>query len=245
MTEAEWLTCAEPAAMLERLKGKVSDRKLRLFGVACCRRIWHLIVHPVSREALEVAQRCADGLASDDERHLAYGAADDIRCLLGDVGTGLLEPEAEEEYGGLLGAAGVTADAASAAADEAWGCAEPEPEDSVIGAAAAEAVEHFAATDAGPNVLAGAAERAAQADLLRDIMGNPFRTAPVDPAWLKPSVVDLARTIYDEWAFERMPELAELLQAAGCYNPDILTHCRSAGPHARGCWVLDLLLGKE
>jgi hypothetical protein len=57
--------------------------------------------------------------------------------------------------------------------------------------------------------------------------------------------VAVARTIYQERAFERMPELAEALEAAGCYDAEILGHCRAPGPHVRGCWVVDAILGKS
>jgi len=88
-------------------------------------------------------------------------------------------------------------------------------------------------------------EMAAQSQLLRDIFGNPFRPVTVDPEWLTSTVVALARGIYDERAFDRLPILADALQDAGCENADVLDHCRGPGPHARGCWVVDLLLGKR
>jgi hypothetical protein len=83
------------------------------------------------------------------------------------------------------------------------------------------------------------------ADLLRDIVGNPFRPVAFDPAWRSEVAVGIARGIYDERAFERMPILADALQEAGCEHPDILSHCREPGEHVRGCWVVDLVLGKE
>ena len=83
------------------------------------------------------------------------------------------------------------------------------------------------------------------AGLMRDIVGNPFRPVTLDPRWLTPNVVALAQTIYDERAFERMPILADALMDAGCDSADVLEHCRKGGEHVRGCWVVDLLLGKE
>ena len=80
--------------------------------------------------------------------------------------------------------------------------------------------------------------------LARDIFGNPFRPAALDPSWLTSTVVTLARGIYEERAFDRMPILADALQDAGCDNEDVLNHCRGPGPHVRGCWVVDLVLGK-
>ena len=83
------------------------------------------------------------------------------------------------------------------------------------------------------------------ANLLRCILGNPFRPVTLDPAWRTSTVVALAKGIYDDRAFDRLPVLADALQDAGCENDDILNHCRGDGPHARGCWVVDLVLGKE
>ena len=81
--------------------------------------------------------------------------------------------------------------------------------------------------------------------LLRDILGNPFRPVAVDPDWLTSTVVALARQMYESRDFSPMPVLADALQAAGCDNEDILAHCRGPGPHVRGCWMVDLLLGKS
>ncbi|VTT98685.1 Uncharacterized protein OS=uncultured bacterium PE=4 SV=1 [Gemmataceae bacterium] len=79
---------------------------------------------------------------------------------------------------------------------------------------------------------------------LQCLFGNPFCPVTADPTWLTSTVVALARGIYEDRAFERMPILADALQDAGCDNADILDHCRGPGPHVRGCWVVDLLLGK-
>ena len=94
-------------------------------------------------------------------------------------------------------------------------------------------------------VAAVRSEEGAQADLLRDIIGNLFRPVSLDPAWLTPNVLELAQSIYDERAFDRMPVLADTLEEAGCDNADILNHCRGPGPHVRGDWVIDLVLGKS
>jgi len=119
--------------------------------------------------------------------------------------------------------------------------------DAVLGAAAAATwiVEYNAAHHhPGPGLLADQ-ERLAQAVLLRDIFGNPFRPVAVDPAWLTSAVVALAGGIYADRAFDRLPILADALQDAGCDSDDVLDHCRGPGPHVRGCWVVDLLLGKS
>lgn len=79
----------------------------------------------------------------------------------------------------------------------------------------------------------------------RDIFGNPFRPVSVQPHWLTETVSGIATGIYAERAFDRMPILADALEDAGCDNAEVLNHCRGDGPHVRGCWAVDLLLGKE
>ena len=64
-----------------------------------------------------------------------------------------------------------------------------------------------------------------------------------NPSWVTQDVIALARVIYSDRAFERLPELAGVLEKAGCTDADILTHCREGQRHVRGCWVLDLVLG--
>jgi len=87
-------------------------------------------------------------------------------------------------------------------------------------------------------------DEAAQAVLLREIVGNPFRPVPLDPSWLTSTVQNLAAAIYEERAFDRLPILADALEDAGCANQDLLHHCRQAGEHVRGCWAVDILLDK-
>ena len=80
--------------------------------------------------------------------------------------------------------------------------------------------------------------------LLRDIFGNPFPPVAFDPSWRTEAVVGLARGMYEARDFAPMPILADALEDAGCDNADVLAHCRGPGPHVRGCWVVDLVLGK-
>jgi hypothetical protein len=84
-----------------------------------------------------------------------------------------------------------------------------------------------------------------QVELIRCIFSNPFRPVTLNPSLLTSTVVDLAEAIYQERAFDRLPILADALEDAGCTNLDIFGHCRGAGPHFRGCWCVDLVLGKE
>jgi hypothetical protein len=80
--------------------------------------------------------------------------------------------------------------------------------------------------------------------LVRDIFGNPFRPVTLDPSWRTSTVLALARRLYDSRDFSAMPILSDALMDAGCDHPDVLGHCRGGGPHVRGCWVVDLVLGK-
>jgi hypothetical protein len=84
-----------------------------------------------------------------------------------------------------------------------------------------------------------------QTVLVRDIFDNSFRSVTLDPAWRTSTAVGLARSMYQSRDFSPMPILADALEEAGCDNPDILTHCRGTSPHVRGCWVVDLVLGKS
>ena len=84
--------------------------------------------------------------------------------------------------------------------------------------------------------------------LLHELFGNPFRTVTLNPEWLsrnKNAGLNLAKRIYEEANFALMPALATALANAGCDNSYIFDHCRRSVLHTRGCWVLDLLLGKE
>jgi hypothetical protein len=87
--------------------------------------------------------------------------------------------------------------------------------------------------------------RQCELHLLRDIFGNPFRPVAINHEWLTSTVVALASRMYDTRDFTPMAILADAIQDAGCENDDILTHCRGDGPHVRGCWVVDGVLGKE
>jgi hypothetical protein len=88
-------------------------------------------------------------------------------------------------------------------------------------------------------------EEKPQSTILRDLFGNPFRPVHSDSRWLTQTVRALVRGVYDDRAFDRLPILADALEDAGCDNADILAHCRQPGEHVRGCWVIDLLLGKS
>jgi hypothetical protein len=234
MTEAQWLACTRPAVMLRFLCGQASNRKLRLFACACCRRVWGLLPAEESRQAVQVAERFADGLASEGE--LATAAHSAARPA---------KDAAARYVRKFPGAAGKAS--AALVGSDAYArvrAAHPQQAARELGLSAE------AARDPRDAYLeAQAHEAAKQTALLRELFGNPFRAVPaMDPAWRvwnDGTLRKLAQAIYDEGDFDRMPMLADALEEAGCADADILSHCRSAGAHARGCWVVDLLLNKS
>jgi hypothetical protein len=85
-------------------------------------------------------------------------------------------------------------------------------------------------------------------EILDDLAGPLPRPAPLRPCWLQRNggiVSRMAQVIHADRTFSDLPILADALEEAGCDRTDILSHCRGGGAHARGCWILDLLLGKE
>jgi hypothetical protein len=104
----------------------------------------------------------------------------------------------------------------------------------------------YAALGIAHHPASNADEQAARSNLLRELIGSlAFRTVSLDLSWHTASVVALAQAIYADRAFDRLPILADALEDAGCTSQDILAHCRGGGEHVRGCWVVDLLTGRE
>lgn len=204
MTEAEWLAATSPFTGINFLQLRGSERKFRLFCIACCEMlIREVAVSDRAKRAVEVASLFADNLVSSDQVRAATYKP-----------TGAVETA----------------------------CYYTIDDDDVRLSAISSAgfsISGLSKIDRPRDV------RADQADLLRDIFGNPFRPVVSSPAWRSETVVALASAIYAERAFDRMPILADALEEAGCDQPDILAHCRGPGPHVRGCWVVDGVLGKE
>lgn len=95
------------------------------------------------------------------------------------------------------------------------------------------------------DMTSGTESVAYQLESLRCVAGNPFRPITFSPSWRTDTALALARQMYESREFSPMPILADALQDAGCDNDDILSHCRDANQvHVRGCWVVDLVLGK-
>jgi hypothetical protein len=221
MTETEWLQADSFLALWRGYRwSKASPRKRRLFGCACARRLGDLLVDSRSLAAIEVSEQFADGLVDKAALTAARNrAARAVNAPERTVGNGVGQSMA--------------ASAAEMTAHATWS-------DAFVTAAVRAT---FALEQAGR--CSKGDEDARQVLLLRDIFGNPFRPVALDASWLTSNVVGLARGIYENRAFDRLPILADALLEIGCDHADILAHCRQPGEHVRGCWVVDALLGKE
>jgi hypothetical protein len=222
MTEAEWLACTDPKAMLDHLAGKAGERKRILFGCACWRRVWHLLPRGPARKVVASMERYADGQAH--ARELALLQLDALRAAGLAMTLSSFNTRRAEVVDGLL----------MWGLDRAWPAGVP--------------------VEAGQNAAqwagswAVAVESKAQCDLVREVFGNPFRPATVDPAWRQwnaGAVVKMAQAIHEERRFGDLPILADALEEAGCDRADMVEHCRAGGEHVPGCWLIDLLLEKR
>jgi hypothetical protein len=177
--------------------------------------MWKLLTDERSRQAIEVAERYADALATADELMAAFNSAGEVlrASRVNRTGRGW--------YKNLL----ATAFACSAAGPKPWN----------------DVVDEYLWQ--GANVR----EQVVCCEVLRD-MFNPFTPPGIAPNWLTwndGAIRKMAQGIYDEYRIDDLPILADALEDASCDNADLLAHCRGPGPHVRGCWVIDLLLGKE
>jgi hypothetical protein len=219
MTEAEWFACEDARELVQRVLHSASGRKLRLYAVACCQCSRQLLLDKDHRRWVDLAERAADGHATEKELADEYRKANRRGVAVGG------RAKVERDFRRWSEAIVVTN--AVKPFTEYWHASN----------AAADAVFHItraAHRNIDQRLVA----------LLRDVFGNPFRPVALDSAWLTSDVLALARGIYEEKAFDRMPILADALQDAGCDNDTVLSHCRTEQMHVRGCWVLDLVLGK-
>lgn len=249
-TEHEWLNCTDPnpiltllgyvlhpdvwpgfhieaSSMIDALRTRgSSERAMRLFGCACCHTVWQQIPDEKCRESVRVAEQFADRLVSEQELRRVH-------------------EEAKAVAKSLQGCSAW--DAASAAAEASDQRQPFQPSISIgewyamtpfWGVVAAQTTRSYPSSEDKLLLLT-------QCNLLRDIIGNPFRPVAIERSWLTSDVRILAEGIYQDRAFDRMPILADALQDAGCDNDDILDHCRQPGEHVRGCWVIDLLTGRK
>jgi len=226
MTEPEWNACTDPQPMLAFLRGKVSDRKLRLFAVACCRRIWNLIEEELSRDAVEAAERYAEGLLAEDDLVAACTAASEAACWQADdAAYSAAHPCAFDA------ALNTLQEACQAALQGAW-----QPEDFLASMDRVAREKYLEAE----NSARKEAFRAVWIPLFQHTFGNPFRPYPTLDTW-PTTVIQLAEALYNgqDCSFA----LHDALLEAG--HPELAKHFKDEQLHPKGCWALDLLLGKE
>jgi hypothetical protein len=220
VTEREWLACTDVDWLLIylcRQPESLDARKLRLFVCACCRRLWPYLTDQRIRAAVEAAEAFADGkIGSTRLANARRGALK--ACTWTDTANAIRAAT----YAGEVPFVHTVREGVRA-------CAE-------------------AMVEATRQVQTWGAERTAQAALLHDVFGNPSRQPRIDPAWFGHNdgvVGRLAPAIYEQHRFDDLPVLADALEEAGCSDADLLGHCRSGRPHARGCWALDLVIAKK
>jgi hypothetical protein len=231
MTEAEWLTCADIKDMVVLLNERLTklgtvpqfdsktDRKFRLYACAVCRHGDHF-TDPASRQLLDVLERFLDGQISQKQLDAARQSFVDAWQPPARLRS---EPVTDYNLEDLRPL--------------------PWPKPILDFAARGGLFADGGAWNAG--CLVG---QVLGTHLLREVFGNPFRARVADPRWAvwnHATIPRLARTIYETGGFDQLPVLADALEEAGCTDAVILGHCRGPGPHVRGCWVVDLVLGKE
>ncbi len=222
-TEREWLTAKTPLRLWYCRRAR-DDRKRRLVGCACARRVLPVLGNdPRAVAAVDAVERYVDCPAAGRADHwpAVLAARKALRAWesgLWPVGT---SPRAFDALGALFD---VTA-RESSRVDHLF--------------------ENAARARRGEPRTAGLTETPIQAAIVRDIFGNPFRPVAFSPAWRTDTAIALARTMYESREFSALPILADALQDAGCDSDDVLSHCRDPQPlHVRGCWVVDLVLRK-
>jgi hypothetical protein len=228
---------------------RVSERKVRLFLCGGCRLYWGLLYDEASRESVEVSEQYADGRTDTDALWRANYSAEcptfgydlDPNAWRGfGFDDGNLPPSVQRLLQmGILSETNLK-ERTEPADPEGWNRVQ----------AAAGLAEWCSAKNLSFETLINEhfVRRMVQvgwpiADLLEEIFGKGF--VSFDSRWRTSDVVGLAQAIYEDRAFDRLPLLADALMDAGCDHDDILAHCRGDGPHVRGCWVVDLALGKE
>lgn len=216
MTEVGWLTCTDPTSMLELLRGTASDRKLRLFGCACCRCIWDTIADRRSKDAVEVTERFVEGLATEDERRVAWEAVFET-------------DQSEADWLVIQATQLFLTRSGSMRGSISW-----EAACSVI-----HRVDSGRASGVSKPQCCDLLR-----DLFGNPF-RPSVVDPAWLRWNEGTIPNLAQVIHDERAFARLPILGDALEDAGCDNDHILDHCRKPGQHVRGCWVIDLLTGRK
>ena len=215
MTEQAWLVCVEPKRMIDFVIGRASGRKFRLFAVACSR---DLLAYNESMELWmsETSEKMATAI--QEAEAYAEGRRPDVMGWW-HWANGREQSDLETAYVAL----GMSPD------PNYWN-GDP---DVVV----ASVIPSF---------------RIHPSDHAREVFGNPLRPVSLESAWRTPTVLGIAEAAYDERVLPpghldpvRLAILSDALEEAGCTEAAILDHLRGPGPHVRGCWALDLILGKS
>jgi hypothetical protein len=239
MTEAEWLSEPNFVLHVQHAEPTASARKLRLLAAGFCRAGGPILDHPELVAAVETIENYADGAVAAAELERARSHARVVAV------------QAYEDY--VRWAEGKEGERAAANPmvqhQVAWAVAFAATTPLPVSAVGTRMGEASAQPTAAPTVLADPVVspeflRALRAVVL-DAFGNPFQPVAFSPEWRTKDAVALAAGMYEARDFANMPALADALQRAGCNSEAVLAHCRSGGPHFRGCWVIDGVLGKE
>jgi hypothetical protein len=237
LTEADWLSCKEPAWMLTALWDNASARKCRLVAVAVCRQLKVWRSDPCIYEAVETAELCADERVGDEERARAEVAIRefqaDIRREMGSSSP-LWLLEANDQAERLRRALAHAQFAEWAVSRRSF-----DPRDM------------HGRLPADEECWVFGIENGAFAEILCEVFGNPFHPSLISPLSQTPDVIALANSAYENRELpsgtldrEHLGILADALEEAGCMEQSVLEHLRGASYHVRGCWALDLILGK-
>jgi hypothetical protein len=250
-----WREAHNPAPLLDHLKKQQAPggragllnvdpgrRKARHFAAGCCRRVGHLVRFPELSALVTRVEDYAEGRIRVGELLAEKRLAE---ATVGPEGTAepwQLSDRLAREAHRL--AHRLTTEFAPHWTTPADRLAHGAYLQAAVGNSA-QAIDCWeraaeAAANAGADL---AAEMAFQSDLLRDLFGNPFRPVAFDPAWRTAAVLALAGSADESGDYGALPILADALQEAGCEDAEVLTHCRAAPVHARGCWVVDAALG--
>jgi hypothetical protein len=233
MTEGDWDSCPDLDVLLSE-RGGISERKLILFGCACCRHHWEQFPNDACRSGVRAAERFADGLI--DSRELRGR-----RSRILSKQPNLFWPE---DYGCHTELAGYFATFDEAAAREFTA---RHPLEGIIDDNLARSKYEVASLLAANPVDASFGyeyEMSYHVHFLKDVVGNPCRPVVLEPDWATPTVLRLAEALYEGWCFDDMEILGDALEEAGCAAASVLAHCRNGEMHVRGCHVVDAILGK-
>jgi hypothetical protein len=248
MTEQDWLAGSHLGKMLYFLSEEGGrERKLRLFTLACCRRLGDLVSDARLARALDGLEAHADGLLDGTGLREREDAAQEavneiIEVALRDA-EGMVRPN---DISSAANAVRCALSADYSRQDLSAGYTLSTSSVAFYVRAARTSPVWASTHDRVLTDEVGTGEERAMAELLADIIGNPFRPLPFPPAWRTDTAVALARQMYQSRGFGAMPILADALQDAGCDSDDVLDHCRDRQQvHVRGCWVIDGVLGKS